>query len=212
MRKLWRRTVAYALFTCLGCTAAQAQGHLLAANDLRCDAATKPLAVEDAAPRLEWRLSAADGNARGVGQSAYRVLVASSRQVLNGDRGDMWDSGRVLSGDSFGVVYRGRPLEAEKAYFWKVMVWDERGNAAPWSMVESWTMAPTEWKAKWIAQAGTTKDTAEMPLFRKQFKVKRKLVRAMLYVSALGQGEVHLNGRKVGDAELSPSWTDYRKT
>ena len=34
----------------------------------------------------------------------------------------------------------------------------------------------------------------------------------MLYVSALGQGEVHLNGSKVGDAELAPSWTDYRKT
>jgi hypothetical protein len=168
--------------------------------------------MEDAAPRLEWRLAAAQADGRGVGQSAYRVLVASSQQTLDADRGDMWDSGRVQSGESFGVAYRGKPLAAEKTYFWKVMVWDERGDAAPWSTTGSWTMAPVEWKAKWIAQFGTTKDTAEMPLFRKQFRVKHKLVRAMLDVSALGQGEVHLNGQKVGDAELAPSWTDYRKT
>ena len=212
MRGFWMARVACALFAGLGCTAVQAQGHLLAANGLRCDAITKPLAMEDAAPRLEWRLAAAQADGRGVGQSAYRVLVASSQQTLDADRGDMWDSGRVQSGDSFGVAYRGKPLAAEKAYFWKVMVWDERGDASPWSTAGSWTMAPTEWKAKWIAQSGTTKDTAEMPLFRKQFRVKHKLVRAMLYVSALGQGEVHLNGQKVGDAELAPSWTDYRKT
>jgi len=196
----------------LGCGVGHTEGRLLAGDELRCDAVAQPLAVEDAAPRLEWRLTAANADARGVGQSAYRVLVASSRQVLDAERGDMWDSGRVASGNSFGVAYRGKALVAETAYFWKVMVWDERGDAAPWSAVGSWTMAPTQWKAKWIAQTGTTSETVEMPLFRRQFAVKRKLARAMMYVSALGQGEVHLNGQKVGDAELAPSWTDYRKT
>ncbi|WP_348266709.1 family 78 glycoside hydrolase catalytic domain [Edaphobacter paludis] len=211
MRIFWLRVVVCGLFAGLGCGAGHAEGRLLAAAGLRCDAAAQPLAVEDVAPRLEWRLTAAS-DMRGVGQSAYRVLVASSQQALDAGQGNMWDSGRVESSDSFGVVYRGKTLAAEKTYFWKVMVWDERGDAAPWSAVGSWTMAPAEWTAKWIAQAGTTNETAEMPLFRRQFAVRPKLVRAMLYVSALGQGEVHLNGRKVGDAELAPSWTDYRKT
>lgn len=195
-----------------GCTAGWAQGHLLAADGLQSDAISQPLAVENAAPRLEWRLKAAEAGARGVEQSAYRVLVASSEKVLEGDRGDVWDSGRIASGDSFGVVYRGKPLAAEATYFWKVMVWDEGGVAAPWSTVGSWTMAPQVWTAKWIAQTGATNATATMPLFRREFVVKKKLARAVMDVSALGQGEVHLNGAKVGDAELAPGWTDYRKT
>ncbi|MDW5267174.1 MULTISPECIES: family 78 glycoside hydrolase catalytic domain [Acidobacteriaceae] len=212
MRGFWLRVVVCALFAGLQCSAGHAEGRLLAAAKLQCDATTQPLAVEEVAPQLEWRLAASSNNMRGVGQSAYRVLVASSQKALDAGQGDMWDSGRVASGDSFGVVYGGKPLAAEKTYLWKVMVWDEHGDAAPWSAVARWTMAPTEWTGKWIAQAGATNETAEMPLFRQQFAVKRKLARAMLYVSALGQGEVHLNGSKVGDAELAPSWTDYRKT
>ncbi len=212
MRGFWLRLAVCALFAEMGCGLGHTQGRLLAALKLQCDAATQPLAVEEVAPQLEWRLAAARSDMRGVGQSAYRVLVASSQKALDAGQGDMWDSGRVTSDDNFGIVYRGRPLAAEKTYLWKVMVWDERGDAAPWSAVARWTMAPTAWTAKWIAQAGTTNETAEMPLFRRQFAVKPKLTRAMLYVSALGQGEVHLNGSKVGDAELAPSWTDYRKT
>jgi alpha-L-rhamnosidase len=71
---------------------------------------------------------------------------------------------------------------------------------------------PLVWKAQWIAARGMTKDTRVMPLFRKEFALKSTPVRAVLDVSALGQGEVHLNGAKVGDQELTPSWTDYRKT
>ena len=34
----------------------------------------------------------------------------------------------------------------------------------------------------------------------------------MLYVSGLGQHEVRLNGQKVGQAVIEPSWSNYRKT
>lgn len=73
-------------------------------------------------------------------------------------------------------------------------------------------VGPLVWKAQWIVAPGMTMDTAEMPLFRKEFVLKDIPVRAVLDVSALGQGEVHLNGAKVGDRELTPAWTDYRKT
>ena len=212
MRDFSLRALAWMLFVGLGCGPVHAQSQLLAPSGLHCNAAVEPLAIEDATPRLEWSLTAADPEMRGIEQSAYRVLVSSSQQALGAHQGDLWDSGRIASGDSFGVVYRGKPLVPEKTYFWKVMVWDSHGNATPWSQTASWTMAPTQWQAKWIAQAGATKEAAEMPLFRHQFKVDHGLARAMLYVSALGQGEVHLNGAKVGDAELAPSWTDYRKT
>ncbi|WP_202233010.1 alpha-L-rhamnosidase [Actinacidiphila reveromycinica] len=37
------------------------------------------------------------------------------------------------------------------------------------------------------------------------------IVRARLYVSARGLYEVHLNGTRVGDAQLAPGWTDYTR-
>jgi hypothetical protein len=51
-----------------------------------------------------------------------------------------------------------------------------------------------------------------LPIFRKAFPIAKPVARAMLYVCGLGQYELHLNGRKVGDAVLEPGWTDYRKT
>ena len=81
MRGFWLRVAVCTLFAGLGCGAGHAEGRLLAATKLQCDATTQPLAVEEVAPQLEWRLAAASRDMRGVGQTAYRVLVASSRQA-----------------------------------------------------------------------------------------------------------------------------------
>jgi hypothetical protein len=72
--------------------------------------------------------------------------------------------------------------------------------------------APVVWQAKWIAVPDADPKAPVMPLFRKAFVLEKKPVSAMLYVSALGQGEVHLNGAKVSSDEVAPAWTDYRKT
>jgi alpha-L-rhamnosidase len=50
-----------------------------------------------------------------------------------------------------------------------------------------------------------------MPIFRREFQVDKPVQRAVLYIAGLGQDEVHINGVKVGDRELAPGWTDYRK-
>lgn len=63
-------------------------------HSLRCEYLDNPLAVEAKHPRLEWRL---DSAGRGRRQTAYRILVASTRQKLGRDAGDLWDSGRVES-------------------------------------------------------------------------------------------------------------------
>ena len=47
--------------------------------------------------------------------------------------------------------------------------------------------------------------------FRKTFEVKQPVAHAVLYVTALGLYEVHINGQRVGDHVLAPDWTDYRK-
>ncbi len=52
---------------------------------------------------------------------------------------------------------------------------------------------------------------APVPCLRKSFDLDSPVQRAVLYVTALGLYEVHLNGQRVGDHVLAPDWTDYRK-
>ncbi|MCU0915894.1 MAG: glycoside hydrolase family 78 protein [Planctomycetes bacterium] len=46
-------------------------------------------------------------------------------------------------------------------------------------------------------------------LLRKGFIVDRPILRATVCASALGNYELYLNGRRIGDAYFTPGWTDY---
>ena len=66
-----------------------------------------------------------------------------------------------------------------------------------------------DWQAKWIGAADTNIPSL---LLRREFAVKPGLKRALVNVCGLGQYELTLNGKKVGDDFLSPGWTKYDKT
>jgi alpha-L-rhamnosidase len=54
--------------------------------------------VDSSPPRLFWKL---ESDERGQLQTAYEILAASSAEILAQDKGDLWDSGRVKSGETF---------------------------------------------------------------------------------------------------------------
>ncbi|MDN5854441.1 MAG: hypothetical protein L0K86_16640, partial [Actinomycetia bacterium] len=111
-------------------SAAAAPGGDVRTYALTSDHKTKPLGIDDRTPSFGWKIRS---NERSQAQSAYRVLVASSRSALAHDDGDMWDSGKVESSESLQVTYEGDPLVSRHRYYWKVMVWDASGDAAGWS-------------------------------------------------------------------------------
>jgi alpha-L-rhamnosidase len=182
---------------------------------LRCEYLSDPLGIDVPKPRLSWGLSpAADVR----GQSAYRVLVASTPAVLQKDQGDLWDSGRVVSGQSTWVEYGGRKLGSGQQAYWKVRVWSDAGKASPWSAQATWSMGllqPSDWRAKWIGgrrPGGTAEGTPlAFPWLRKTFTLAQKPKRAVAYVNPLGYYELYINGRKVGDHVLSPAVSDYSR-
>ena len=138
-------------------------GSLAAPRALTAEYMNDPVGLDVAAPRLSWKLSASDENAHGLRQTAYRVLVASSLENLKDDRGDLWDSGRVMSEQSLNVVYKGEPLKSSQRCYWKVRAWDNTGNTpSAWSTSARWVtgiMEPAAWRAKWIgANAATRPD------------------------------------------------------
>lgn len=131
------------------CLPAQA----LEATALRCEYRVNPDGLDVREPRLSWELKA---ERRGQRQTACQILVASSREELEQDRGDLWNSGKIDSDQSIQVVYRGRLLVSRAQAFWKVRVWDEDGQPSGWSPAASWTMGLLErsdWQARWIAVA-----------------------------------------------------------
>jgi alpha-L-rhamnosidase len=123
-------------------------------QQLRCEYRVDPVGIDVTAPRLSWVIGA-DANARGVRQTAYRVLVASSLRTLQSNTGDLWDSGRVESAQSAHVVYEGGPMSSGAVAFWKVQIWDEGGKVSAWSAAGRWSMGLLDaenWKGKWIGR------------------------------------------------------------
>ena len=293
---------------------------------LRCEYLVNPEGMEVLSPRLSWEICGKPegGNLkaeRGVRQTAYRVLVASSRELLKKNQGDLWDTGKVMSDQSNQLAYAGKPLSSRMPCFWKVMVWpalsgvegDVAGTPSAWSAPAYWSMGlldAADWKAEWIGLdkapenkpeqsaaleganetiviqkaiygvlhnpsmlvdvteilqkrvdagnrlviptndlagkdpapgrkkkllveclvggrhvKGTVPENIELdistggirkqylpaPYLRKEFNVSAPVKRAVIYVTAQGFFELHLNGKMVSDEFFMPGWTDYRK-
>ena len=177
--------------------------------DLRCDYAVNPLGVDSQTPRLFWKLQTGE---RGQKQTAYEILAFSSPELLSKNDGDLWDSGKISSDETIQIDYAGEKLNSFEQIFWKVRVWDANGKVSVWSKPASWTMGVLEnsdWQAKWISAPDTNFSST---LLRHEFSVKPGLKRALVNVCGLGEYEMSLNGKKVGDDFLSPGWTKYNRT
>ncbi|HAR39719.1 MAG TPA: hypothetical protein DCS09_14770, partial [Porphyromonadaceae bacterium] len=114
------------------------------AADLKVDHLENPVGIDNAAPRLSWRM---EDRKEGAAQKAYRLLVGTdSLQIVdpgnaaqnagkggNGKDRDgkkdreaasgLWDTGRVDS-DRQLIPYAGAALKPFTKYYWKVILWD----------------------------------------------------------------------------------------
>ena len=184
---------------------------------LRCEYLENPLGIDSTIPRLSWIVTSTDTNRGGQRQTAYQVLVASSREKLARDDGDLWDSGRVESDETIQINYAGKKLRTGQACHWKIRAWDRNGQASGWSDPALWTMGllkTSDWAAKWIAYRHSSSPPTTKrpePWLRKTVALKGKPERAFAYVCSLGYHELYVNGRKVGDALLSPGVSQLNK-
>ncbi len=94
------------------------------------DACRGVASIARAQPSYGWVVN---DTASDAVQRGYRVLVATSRAMLDDDRGDVWDSGRVASSQSLHVRHEGRDVATGRTFHWKVRTWGADGVASPWS-------------------------------------------------------------------------------
>ncbi|HEX2852323.1 MAG TPA: family 78 glycoside hydrolase catalytic domain [Opitutaceae bacterium] len=134
-------------------TSLRAASELTLAN-LRCEYLGSPEGIDVLQPRLSWELQSDGRNQR---QTAYQILAASSPDLLEEGRADLWSSGKVSSDETAHIRYAGAPLKSAQPVFWKVRVYDQADVASAWSPVARWTMGllqESDWRAKWIGLDG----------------------------------------------------------
>lgn len=186
---------------------------------LRTEQMVDPMGLDTAVPRMSWRL---ESSQRNVMQTAYRILVASSPELLAQDKGDLWDSGKVESDASVWIPYQGKRLKSNQRVYWKVRSYTNRGETE-WSEPARWGMGPLgeiHWGGRWIgwdaAFAWDREDShsrLSSRYLRTEFKTQAKEIKyATLHLCGLGMYELFINGQRIGDQVLAPAPSDYRRT
>lgn len=191
-----------------------------------------PLGVPVHRPRLSWGYEATSSPpARGLTQTAYRIEAAS--KAGREAPADIWDSGKVVSGDSVEIAFGGGAdlLKPSQTVHWKVTVWYDHGPAEGCPSTSSFFETAlaageagwvgTEWLARYPpALLNSTScdlydDQAERtqaPRFRSEIAVPATVVSARAYIVGLGYYQLYIDGKRIGTSQLDPGWTTYSKT
>lgn len=175
---------------------------------IRCEYLKNPLGIDVATPRFTWEISTGHNGK----QTACRLKVATSPQLLKRGKADVWKSRRVNT-DIPRMVYQGPALQAHTRYYWQVEVWsNSRKLTSEIASFETAKLSITDWHdAKWISDT-FDKEFRKAPLLRKSISLEEKNIKnARLYVSGVGYYEFFINGAHVSDRKLEPGYTHFDK-
>lgn len=194
--------------------------------------AENPINIDELHPRFSWIISSGKRNQC---QTAYQIIVASSTGKLKNNKADLWDSGRIVSGETIQHEYGNNNLQSNSTYYWEVIFWDgkEKKHVSPVAKFETAFLSENEWKAEWIGKGpheeplppqgfykeikeqfggkDTIKHDGNSLLLRKEVGLEKKIKSAKAYITGLGFYEFFINGTRVGDHVLAPAKTPYHK-
>ena len=181
-------------------------------HDLNCNKLINPLGIDTTTPMFGWKVKS---TLQADEQTHYQILVASSLELLNENVGDLWDSGKVKSSEQIAINYNGKKLKSGDVAYWKVKTWTLKEGEQSWSKTAHFSVGllnSSDWQGQFISFNPMGVRNIQSPLFWKRFNINETNKKYLLHVNSLGYHEVHLNGKKIGDAVLQPavSQTDKR--
>lgn len=96
----------------------------------------QPVAISTPRPAFSWQLPTGVSS-----QDGYRLLVATSPQLLREGTADVWDSGEVADPDCCGIVYGGQELRPATVYYWTVRITDNDGTITDYAPAKGFVTA-----------------------------------------------------------------------
>lgn len=196
------------LFFFTGCQAERKAN--LVPGELLCENQTDPLGIATTKPRLSWKNNS---EINGAAQTGYRIMAASSPDLLDDGTGDLWDTGKTGSEESTMIRWAGSALSSRSLVYWRIRTWDEHGNPSEWSRTARFSVGllkKEDWQAEYIGLS-TGDGNPDFPQLRKNFSLERSSGGALLHVNSLGYHEVYINNQKVDDSVLTPAVSQMDK-
>ena len=204
MPKLLRPSVFLFFFLFCGQTFAQS---LPQVKHLKTEYLIDPIGLDNPNPRLTWQM---DDSRMGAQQTAYRITLNIDSVALTQGKNNFWDTGWLQTSTSL-KTYAGQTLKPFTKYFWKVELKDQKGNLIKGKKIASFEMGMMNgknWRGSWIAD-NENPNLKPAPYFRKTFESTKQIKSARAYVAAGGLYELSINGNKVGNHRLDPTYTRY---
>jgi len=90
--------------------------------------------IIDSKPEFGWMIPE-----EAVTQKAYQVLLASTKENIDNNIGDIWNSGRVSGSQSSNIEPACEPLLENHTYFWKVRIYDKDNRLSEYSPAQEFT-------------------------------------------------------------------------
>lgn len=110
-------------------------------------------------------------------------------------------------------------LASRQRLRWRVQVRSGAGwtDVSPWADAEVGLLEPSDWVSRPIGLRDDGRGFGPRGgrgavYLRRRFEVSPHVARARLYATALGIYELHIDGTRVGDLELTPGFTAYRSS
>lgn len=177
--------------------------------DLRCGRRIDPVGIDS--PSFSWKIRTEE---EGFLQTAREVEIASSVELLEAGKADIWRTGRQKSDEQFNIKPEGVVFSDATTCYWRVRIWDNSGKKSKWSPVARFTTGlknEQSWSAQWITRPEAESET--LPCFRKVFRLEKDGIppeKVIVYFCGLGAGELYLNGSKIDSTRfLDPAQTNY---
>lgn len=141
-------------------------------DHLKVEYQKEPLGIDVDKPSFSWQMKV-DENETGQLQEAYQIIVVDEESLK------VWDSGKISSDISVGIIYKGATLKPSTRYTWTVMVWGQsEATTSSTSWFETGLMNPdpalSAWEgATWIG--GTDDDLVFNAHYLSVFKMEYAL-------------------------------------
>lgn len=179
---------------------------MLNINKIHIDYEKNPIGVSGM-PQFGWEMIS---DRKNVIQKSYRLQIAKDAEFEN----ITYDSGDVCTDQSAYIRPQNVALESAEKYYVRVCVSDAQEKSA-WSDPAFFVTAllTEEWKAPFVSAETeeADKESSKGTYVRGMFEIKKAVKEAYAFTTGLGLYNFFLNGEKVGEDEMTPGWTSYKR-